>query len=160
VVDWRSREMKLGELFRKVLAFVSAEPLSSITPISLSLPLISFIPPTFDLFALSLQGAKLSSVKTLEMANEDVAGVQVYRRQVDNLLDRAAQIKPDKQIEPPLSETHLGESIWHLPSEDEVPTKHLSQHTKVAAVEIAFREKFYRVLVWPVQGSSSEGNAN
>jgi len=93
------------------------------------------------------------------MAN-DVAGVQVYRRQVDNLLDRAAQVKPDKQIEPPLSETHLGESIWQLPSEDEEATKQLSQQTKLAAVEIAFREKFYRVLVWPVQGSSFEDNAN
>lgn len=94
------------------------------------------------------------------MANEDVAGVQVYRRQVDNLLDRAAQVKPDKQIEPPLSETHLGDLIWKLPSEDDATTKHLSQQTKVAAVEIAFRERFYRVLVWPVQVSCLEGNAN
>ncbi|KGO70976.1 THO complex, subunit THOC1 [Penicillium italicum] len=80
------------------------------------------------------------------MANEDVAGVQVYKRLVDSLLDRAAQIKPDKQIEPPLAETRLGESIWQLPSEDDKATKHLSPQTKLAAVEIAFREKFYRVL--------------
>ena len=52
------------------------------------------------------------------MANEDIAGVQVYKRLVDNLLDRAAKVKPDKQIEPPLTETHLGESIWQVPSED------------------------------------------
>ncbi|CAI7615463.1 unnamed protein product [Penicillium discolor] len=80
------------------------------------------------------------------MANEDIAGVQVYKRLVDNLLDRAAQVKPDKQIEPPLAETHLGESIWQVPSEDDNATKHLSPQTKIAAVEIAFREKFYRVL--------------
>ncbi|KAJ5400539.1 hypothetical protein N7465_011028 [Penicillium sp. CMV-2018d] len=80
------------------------------------------------------------------MANEDIAGVQVYKRLVDNLLDRAAQVKPDKQIEPPLTETHLGESIWQVPSEDDKATKHLSPQTKIAAVEIAFREKFYRVL--------------
>ncbi|CAI7659935.1 unnamed protein product [Penicillium palitans] len=80
------------------------------------------------------------------MANEDIAGVQVYKRLVDNLLDRAAHVKPDKQIEPPLTETHLGESIWQLPSEDDKATKHLSPQTKIAAVEIAFREKFYRVL--------------
>ncbi|KAJ6124966.1 THO complex subunit THOC1 [Penicillium samsonianum] len=80
------------------------------------------------------------------MANEDVAGVQVYKRLVDSLLDRATQVKPDKQIEPPLTETHLGESIWQVPSEDDKATKHLSPQTKLAAVEIAFREKFYRVL--------------
>ncbi|KAJ5824303.1 THO complex subunit THOC1 [Penicillium robsamsonii] len=81
------------------------------------------------------------------MANEeDVAGVQVYKRLVDSLLDRAAQVKPDKQIEPPLTETHLGESIWQVPSEDDNAIKHLSPQTKVAAVEIAFREKFYRIL--------------
>ena len=84
------------------------------------------------------------------MANEDIGGVQVYKRLVGNLLDRAAQAKPDKQIEPPLTEKYLGESIWQLPSEDEKVTKHLSPQTKLAAVEIAFREKFYRVLVRPV----------
>ncbi|KAJ5617600.1 hypothetical protein N7537_002714 [Penicillium hordei] len=80
------------------------------------------------------------------MANEDIAGVQIYKRLVDSLLDRAAQVKPDKQIEPPLTETHLGESIWQVPSEDNKATKHLNPQTKIAAVEIAFREKFYRVL--------------
>ncbi|KAJ5788426.1 hypothetical protein N7457_003416 [Penicillium paradoxum] len=80
------------------------------------------------------------------MANEDAAGVQVYRQLVDNLLDRAAQAKPDKQIEPPLTETHLGESIWELSPENKEDTIHLSQQTRLAAVEIAFREKFYRVL--------------
>ncbi|KAI3149742.1 hypothetical protein CBS147325_2273 [Penicillium roqueforti] len=80
------------------------------------------------------------------MANDDISGVQVYKRLVDNLLDRAAQVKPNKQIEPPLTETYLGESIWQVPSEDDKVTKHLSPQTKLAAVEIAFREKFYRVL--------------
>lgn len=94
------------------------------------------------------------------MANEDVAGVQVYKRLVDSLLDRAAQVKPDKQIEPPMTETHLGESIWQMPSEDDKATKHLSAQTKLAAVEIAFREKFYRVLVRLVQSSSPQGIVN
>lgn len=94
------------------------------------------------------------------MANDDIGGVQVYKRLVDNLLDRAAQVKPDKQIEPPLTETYLGESIWQVPSEDDKVTKHLSPQTKLAAVEIAFREKFYRVLVRPVQSSSPQGIVN
>lgn len=83
----------------------------------------------------------------VEMANEDVAGVQVYRRHVDNLLLRAAQVKPDKQIEPPLSESHLGESTWRLLPEDGKAIEHLSPQTRLAAVEIALREKFYHVLV-------------
>ncbi|OQE80589.1 hypothetical protein PENNAL_c0045G05310 [Penicillium nalgiovense] len=80
------------------------------------------------------------------MENKDDAGVHVYKRLVDSLLDRAAQVKPDKQIEPPLTETHLGESIWQMPSEDDKATKHFSPQTKLAAVEIAFREKFYGIL--------------
>ena len=82
------------------------------------------------------------------MANDETADIQVYRRQVDSLLDRAAQVKPDKQIEPPLSEAQLGEPTWQLSPEDQKATEHLSQQTRLAAVEIAFREKFYRVLVW------------
>jgi THO complex subunit 1 len=94
------------------------------------------------------------------MANEDAAGVQVYKRLVDDLLNRAAKAKPDKQIEPPLTETHLGESIWQLPSEDNEATKDLSQQTKLAAVEIAFREKFYRVLVRPAHKPSPQDIVN
>ena len=94
------------------------------------------------------------------MANEDDAGVYVYKRLVDSLLDRASQVKPDKQIEPPLTETHLGESIWQVPSEDDKSTQNLSPQTKLAAVEIAFREKFYRVLVRPVQPSCPQGVVN
>ncbi|CAG8108937.1 unnamed protein product [Penicillium salamii] len=80
------------------------------------------------------------------MANEEIAHIKVYRRQVDSLLDRAAQVKPDKQIEPPLSESQLGEPTWQLSPEDQKATEQLSQQTRLAAVEIAFREKFYRVL--------------
>ncbi|KAJ5747989.1 uncharacterized protein N7511_009685 [Penicillium nucicola] len=80
------------------------------------------------------------------MENADIAGVQVYKRLVDSLLDRAAQVKLDKQIEPPLTEAHLGEAIWKPSPEDEEAIKHLNPQTKPAAVEIAFREKFYRLL--------------
>ncbi|KAJ5543139.1 hypothetical protein N7461_009142 [Penicillium sp. DV-2018c] len=80
------------------------------------------------------------------MANEDAAGVHVYEKLVDDLLNRAAKAKPDKQIEPPLTETHLGESIWELSPEARKATQDVNQQTKLAAVEIAFREKFYRVL--------------
>jgi len=80
------------------------------------------------------------------MASVEVEAVQVYRGLVNDLLDRAAQIKTDKQIEPPLTEALLGDRIWQLPV-DEASDKLLNQQTQLAAVEIAFREKFYHILV-------------
>ena len=81
------------------------------------------------------------------MATVNVVALQVYKGLVDNILDRAAQVKPDRQIEPPLTEALLGDSIWQVPRQEEGIVKHLSQQTQFAAVEIAFREKFYRMLV-------------
>lgn len=81
------------------------------------------------------------------MASSEVEAVQVYRGLVNDLLDRAAQIKTDKQIEPPLTEALLGDRIWQLPVDDEASEKLLNQQTQLAAVEIAFREKFYHILV-------------
>ncbi|KAJ6079993.1 hypothetical protein N7467_009746 [Penicillium canescens] len=80
------------------------------------------------------------------MENAGVAGVQIYKRLVDSLLDRAAQVKLDKQIEPPLTEAHLGETIWKPLPQDEEAIKYLNQQTRPAAVEIAFRQKFYHLL--------------
>lgn len=81
------------------------------------------------------------------MADVDVEATHAYRRLVDDLLDRAAQAKPGKQIEPPLTEAQLGESIWVIKGADENIVKDLAQPTQYAAVEIAFREKFYSLLV-------------
>ncbi|RAQ47627.1 THO complex subunit Tho1 [Aspergillus flavus] len=80
------------------------------------------------------------------MADEDVESIHVYRRLVDNLLTRAELVKLDKQIEPPLTETHLGEAIWKVEGDDEQVASRLSQQTQFAAVEIAFRERFYSLL--------------
>lgn len=73
--------------------------------------------------------------------------MQIYRNLVDSLLDRAAQVKPNQHIEPPLTETLLGDAIWHVSGPDKDIVKQLNQQTQLAAVEIAFRERFYRVLV-------------
>ncbi|KAJ5273582.1 hypothetical protein N7478_008707 [Penicillium angulare] len=80
------------------------------------------------------------------MAPVEVEAVQVYKEQVNGLLDRAAQIKPDKQIEPPLTEAVLGELIWQLPPQQDEIIKSLNPQTRLAAVEIAFREKFYHTV--------------
>lgn len=81
------------------------------------------------------------------MADADSDVVPVYRRLVDDLLSRADEVKADKQIEPPLTESTLGESIWLVRGEDETLVNQLNQQTRLAAVEIAFREKFYYLLV-------------
>lgn len=81
------------------------------------------------------------------MAGVDVQTTQIYRRLVDELLDRAGRAKPDKQIEPPLLEGQLGEAFWRIEGEDAAVVDGLGQQTQYAAVEIAFREKFYAILV-------------
>lgn len=81
------------------------------------------------------------------MASVEIDAVRVYKGLVDSLLDRATQAKPDKQIEPPLTETLLGERIWQVAEEEQGIVKQSNQQTQYAAVEIAFREKFYRILV-------------
>ncbi|KAF7589118.1 hypothetical protein BBP40_004753 [Aspergillus hancockii] len=80
------------------------------------------------------------------MVDVDAETIQVYRRLVDYLLTQAELAKPDKQIEPPLIETHLGESIWQVQGVDGRIADRLSQQTQFAAVEIAFRERFYSLL--------------
>lgn len=82
------------------------------------------------------------------MASFDVDTVNVYRKLVDRLLECAENAKPDKQIEPPLSEAHLGETPWLIQGDDERIVSNLGQQTQFAAVEVAFREKFYNILVW------------
>ncbi|EAW13358.1 THO complex subunit THO1/HPR1 [Aspergillus clavatus NRRL 1] len=80
------------------------------------------------------------------MAVAELEAMRVYRGLVNNLLERAAQVKEDGQIKPPLTEAHLGESIWSTQGEDKQEVEQVSQQTQFAAVELAFREKFYSLL--------------
>ncbi|RAL13666.1 THO complex subunit THO1/HPR1, partial [Aspergillus homomorphus CBS 101889] len=80
------------------------------------------------------------------MAEVDVGAIPVYRSLIDELLSRAEHAKPEGQIEPPLTETQLGDSFWLVQGEDAQTAKKLGQQTQLAAVEIAFREKFYSLL--------------
>lgn len=81
------------------------------------------------------------------MADADVEATRIYRGLVNDLLDRAERAKPDKQIEPPLTEAQLGDTIWQVQGKDAQVVNGMNQQTRFAAVEIAFREKFYGVLV-------------
>ncbi|GFF55109.1 uncharacterized protein P25A2.03 [Aspergillus udagawae] len=80
------------------------------------------------------------------MSVADHDAMHVYRKLVDDLLNRAEQIKQDAQIEPPLTEAHLGDSIWAIQGEEKQLVEQLNQQTRFAAVELAFREKFYSLL--------------
>ncbi|KAJ5389402.1 uncharacterized protein N7496_000470 [Penicillium cataractarum] len=80
------------------------------------------------------------------MAATELEAVRLYKEVVDRLLERAAEVKPDSHIEPPLTEGTLGEPIWQVPVEKQDIIKGLNLQTQFAAVEIAFREKFYRIL--------------
>lgn len=82
------------------------------------------------------------------MASADIEAVQVYKGLIDGLLDRATQVKP-AQIEPPLTEGLLGDRIWEVPEHEQGVVKQLSQQTQYASVEIAFRQKFYPLVVRP-----------
>ncbi|KAL2866850.1 THO complex subunit THO1/HPR1 [Aspergillus lucknowensis] len=80
------------------------------------------------------------------MANADVDVIDTYRRLIESLLGQAGQVKPGKEIEPPLTEAQLGESFWLVQGANGQPSKDLSQQTAFAAVEIAFRERFYNLV--------------
>lgn len=81
------------------------------------------------------------------MVDSDVGPVPIYRRHVEKLLARARDAKPVGQIEPPLTEALLGHSIWTVQGEDADAVKGINQQAQYAAVEIAFRETFYHLLV-------------
>ncbi|KAL2837737.1 THO complex subunit 1 transcription elongation factor-domain-containing protein [Aspergillus pseudodeflectus] len=80
------------------------------------------------------------------MENADGDVVDAYRRSIGSLMAKAEEAKPGREIEPPLTETQLGESFWLLPSEDDQLSRQYSLQTRFAAVEIAFRERFYNLL--------------
>lgn len=81
------------------------------------------------------------------MAGEDIAAVKVYRQLVQDLLDKAAEIKKDYSIEPPLNDADLGDAIHHIQQDQESGLREQSQQAQYAVVETAFREKFYDLLV-------------
>ncbi|OJD18116.1 hypothetical protein AJ78_01834 [Emergomyces pasteurianus Ep9510] len=80
------------------------------------------------------------------MAAEDIVSVKVYRQLVQDLLDKAAEIKKDCSIEPPLSDADLGDVIRRIQQDHENLLKEQSQQAQYAVAETAFREKFYDLL--------------
>lgn len=81
------------------------------------------------------------------MSDADVESVKAYRQLVNDLLAKAAEVKPGNQIEPPLTEADLGGEIWRIPRPEGDTETEQKQQANYAAVETAFREKFYELLV-------------
>ncbi|KAI1909285.1 hypothetical protein LOZ12_005332 [Ophidiomyces ophidiicola] len=80
------------------------------------------------------------------MAVEDIHAVRIYRELVQQLLDRAADLKRTSVIDPPITEAHFVEGIWPTEIGEGDTPKSPSSQASYAAVEIAFREKFYHLL--------------
>lgn len=78
------------------------------------------------------------------MSNDTMESVIAHRDLVRDLLAKAAEIKQSDDVEPPLMEADLGDymSRIRVKSDNETNKSH-----KYAAVETAFREKFYELLV-------------
>jgi THO complex subunit 1 len=81
------------------------------------------------------------------MADADVESVKLYRGLVRDLLAKAAEVKPGNHVEPPLTDADLGGSIWRIPRPEGDTEVEQNQQASYAAVETAFREKFYELLV-------------
>ncbi|KAK2760196.1 hypothetical protein FQN54_002263 [Arachnomyces sp. PD_36] len=80
------------------------------------------------------------------MAGEEIQSVQSYRFLARELLEKAAEAKQDLDIEPPLTDADLGETLWRVQKIKDGVAGGKNQQAQYAAVETAFREKFYDLL--------------
>ncbi|WEW59375.1 hypothetical protein PRK78_004846 [Emydomyces testavorans] len=80
------------------------------------------------------------------MAVENIRAVQLYRELVEELLDAAAEVKQSSAIDPPITEADLGDAIRETRDNEAEILKNQSLQSTYAAVETAFREKFYHLL--------------
>lgn len=81
------------------------------------------------------------------MSVQDIRAVQIYREIVEELQERAAELKETPTIEPPLTETELGDAIRDVLQRKVKSEENCSPQSHYAAVETAFREEFYELVV-------------
>lgn len=91
------------------------------------------------------------------MGGKDVGAVKVYGDVIRSLLEKAAAIKNAPSIEPPVTEANLGGVIKRVLAGDYGVSVGVNQQTQYAAVETAFREIFYDLLVRPLSPVPWEG---
>lgn len=82
------------------------------------------------------------------MTGENIQSVQSYQALVREILEKAAESRKDWDVEAPLTENDLGETLSQVQKIQEEVAGGQNQQAQYAAVETAFREKFYDLLVW------------
>jgi hypothetical protein len=91
--------------------------------------------------------------------DDDVASVPAYRDLLEKLLAFAATIKRKQAIEPPLPTAELGERIRTIYENESLPAKENKQ-AHYAAIETAFRDKFYGLIVRPSRSPTALEDAD
>lgn len=71
-----------------------------------------------------------------------------YRRLVRDLLAKAAEVKKGHDVEPPITEASLGDLVERASLKNGSIQPETTKQMNFAAVETAFREKFYELLVF------------
>jgi THO complex subunit 1 len=82
------------------------------------------------------------------MHDTAIASTAAYRSLVRDLLAKAAKVKKGHDVEPPITEASLGDLSERAYLKNGNIQPETSKQTDFAAVETAFREKFYELLVF------------
>ncbi|KUL88068.1 hypothetical protein ZTR_04111 [Talaromyces verruculosus] len=80
------------------------------------------------------------------MLDTAIDSTVAYRSLVRDLLAKAAEIKKGHEVEPPITEASLGDLVDRAYFKNGNIQPETTKQTKFAAVETAFREKFYELL--------------
>ena len=76
------------------------------------------------------------------MASNEVTSVKAMAEVLQGLLQRARDMKPMNEMEPPLLPSDFDDTAF-----DRFSTPGISQQAQFAAIETAFRDIFYNLLV-------------
>lgn len=81
------------------------------------------------------------------MLDTAIDSTVAYRSLVRDLLAKAAEVKKGHEVEPPITEASLGDLVDRPYFKNGNIQPETTKQTNFAAVETAFREKFYELLV-------------
>lgn len=85
------------------------------------------------------------------MTDTAIDSTVAYRGLVRDLLAKAAEVKNGHNIEPPVTEASLGDLVERAYLKNGKIQAETAKQTNLAAVETAFREKFYELLVFEMR---------
>lgn len=85
------------------------------------------------------------------MAETAIDSTAAYRGLVRDLLAKAAEVKKGHNVEPPITEASLGDLVERAYLKNGKIQAETTKQTNLAAVETAFREKFYELLVFKLR---------